>query len=141
MCEKHSPAPHPGEGSRRARGEIAPGHVRGPGEDARHGSMGGPPSASEYGAGPARGPVTRAAERAILFYRSRISPAKGTGSCRFEPTCSAYGLVAVRRFGAARGLWLTFLRIARCAPWHPGGWDPVPRTFPGLASWWRRMHG
>lgn len=89
----------------------------------------------------ARGPVARLAERAILFYRRRISPAKGTGTCRFEPTCSAYGLEAVRRYGALRGLWLTFLRVARCAPWHPGGWDPVPRTYPGLGSWWRRMHG
>lgn len=81
------------------------------------------------------------AESAILFYRRRISPAKGSGSCRFEPTCSAFGLEAVRRYGGIRGLWLTLLRIGRCAPWHPGGWDPVPRTYPGLGSWWRRMHG
>ena len=88
-----------------------------------------------------RGPVTRLVERAILFYRRRISPAKATGSCRFEPTCSAYGLESVRRFGAIGGLWLTLLRIMRCAPWHPGGWDPVPRTYPGLGTWWRKMHG
>lgn len=88
-----------------------------------------------------RGPVTRLVERAILFYRRRISPAKATGSCRFEPTCSAYGLEAVRRYGAIGGLWLTFLRIMRCAPWHPGGWDPVPRTYPRLGTWWRKMHG
>ena len=45
----------------------------------------------------ARGPLARMAESAILFYRRRISPAKGSGSCRYEPTCSAYGLEAVRR--------------------------------------------
>ena len=89
----------------------------------------------------ARGPLARMAESAILFYRRRISPAKGSGSCRYEPTCSAYGLEAVRRYGAIPGLWLALLRIGRCAPWHPGGWDPVPRTYPGLGSWWRRMHG
>lgn len=82
----------------------------------------------------------RAVESIFLFYRRRISPLKGGGTCRFEPTCSAYGLTAVRRFGAIRGTWLTFLRIMRCAPWHPGGWDPVPRSYPGLAPWWRRMH-
>ncbi|MEO5307800.1 membrane protein insertion efficiency factor YidD [Corynebacterium sp. c8Ua_99] len=80
------------------------------------------------------------AERAILFYRRRISNLKPTSTCRFEPTCSAYGLEAVRRFGAIRGLWLTLLRIFRCAPWHPGGWNPVPATFPGLGSWLKRMH-
>jgi putative membrane protein insertion efficiency factor len=88
----------------------------------------------------AHSPVARAAERAILFYRRRISSLKPTSTCRFEPTCSAYGLEAVRRFGAARGLWLATLRIFRCAPWHPGGWNPVPQEFPGLGSWWKRMH-
>nr|WP_276124568.1 membrane protein insertion efficiency factor YidD [Corynebacterium lactis] len=87
-----------------------------------------------------RGVGTRAVESLILFYRRRISALKPTSTCRFEPTCSAYGLVAVRRFGAIRGSWLTILRIMRCAPWHPGGWDPVPKEFPGLGSWWRRMH-
>ena len=112
---------------------------------ARHSHEPGSAEPADHGEGDvakqARGPVARLAESAILCYRRRISPAKGTGSCRFEPTCSAYGLEAVRRYGAIRGLWLTFLRIGRCAPWHPGGWDPVPRTYPGLGSWWRRMHG
>lgn len=100
-----------------------------------------PPADSALSDGyPPRGIGTRVVERAILFYRRRISSLKPTSTCRFEPTCSAYGLEAVRRFGAARGLWLATLRILRCAPWHPGGWDPVPREFPGLGSWWRRMH-
>ncbi|MDO4609689.1 MAG: membrane protein insertion efficiency factor YidD [Corynebacterium sp.] len=89
----------------------------------------------------ATGPAARLLERGVLVYRSGISPLKGHGSCRFEPTCSAYALTAIRRFGALRGGWLALMRILRCAPWHPGGWDPVPRDYPGLGAWLRRMHG
>lgn len=91
-------------------------------------------------AGAHLGFVAKQLERIILFYRRRISNLKPVSTCRFEPTCSGYGLVAIRRYGALRGTWLTVLRIFRCAPWHPGGWDPVPEKFPGLGSWWKRMH-
>ena len=84
--------------------------------------------------------AARALERAIIFYQRRISALKPMSTCRFEPTCSGYSLEAVRRFGALRGSWLALLRILRCAPWHPGGWDPVPPDYPGVGSWWRRMH-
>jgi uncharacterized protein len=64
----------------------------------------------------------------ILCYRYALSPVL-PGACRFQPTCSAYALEAVSRFGAWRGGWLTLKRIGRCHPWGSWGYDPVPSTF------------
>ena len=61
---------------------------------------------------------------AIRFYRKRISPLTPP-SCRYYPTCSAYGLEAIERYGPARGGWLAFRRILRCHPFAKGGYDPV----------------
>lgn len=61
----------------------------------------------------------------IRFYQKFISPLKPP-SCRFYPTCSHYGLESVKRFGALKGGYLTFKRILKCQPFHPGGFDPVP---------------
>lgn len=65
----------------------------------------------------------------IKFYRKLISPLL-PGCCRFTPTCSAYGLEALRVHGALYGSWLTFKRILRCNPWGGSGYDPVPPPRP-----------
>ncbi len=64
-------------------------------------------------------------ELLIRFYRLLVSPLLGD-VCRFYPTCSSYGLTAVRRFGLLRGSWLIAARLIHCHPWNPGGVDHVP---------------
>ncbi|WP_112180995.1 membrane protein insertion efficiency factor YidD [Paraliobacillus zengyii] len=61
----------------------------------------------------------------IRIYQKIISPIKPP-SCRFYPTCSQYGMEAIRRFGALKGGYLTVKRIIKCQPFHSGGFDPVP---------------
>jgi putative membrane protein insertion efficiency factor len=62
---------------------------------------------------------------AIRGYQLVVSPLLPP-SCRFNPSCSQYALEAIRRHGAVRGCWLAARRLARCHPFHPGGFDPVP---------------
>jgi putative membrane protein insertion efficiency factor len=61
----------------------------------------------------------------IRGYQRVVSPILPS-SCRFFPSCSQYTLEAVDRYGVMRGTWLGLRRIARCHPFHPGGFDPVP---------------
>ncbi len=61
----------------------------------------------------------------IAFYQKWISPLLGS-SCRFIPTCSAYGVEAVTKHGPWRGGWLTLKRLSKCHPFTPCGCDPVP---------------
>lgn len=77
-------------------------------------------------AGPRRSPVRSALLAAIAFYSRAISPALPP-RCRFYPTCSAYAAEVIEVHGAVRGSLLAVLRLLKCAPWHPGGLDPVPR--------------
>jgi len=67
----------------------------------------------------------RALLGAIRFYRRHISP-MFPPCCRFQPTCSAYALEAVEKYGALKGGFLALKRILKCHPFHPGGYDPVP---------------
>ena len=61
----------------------------------------------------------------IRFYQMFISPLKPP-TCRFYPTCSAYAIEAIQKKGPVKGTWLAIKRIAKCHPFHPGGYDPVP---------------
>jgi putative membrane protein insertion efficiency factor len=61
----------------------------------------------------------------IKGYRFFISPLLPP-ACRFQPTCSMYAIQAIERFGVFRGSWMAIMRILRCHPFHPGGYDPVP---------------
>jgi len=61
----------------------------------------------------------------VWIYSNAISPLLGT-NCRFQPTCSAYAVEALQRYGGFKGGWLVLRRIGRCHPWGGSGYDPVP---------------
>lgn len=61
----------------------------------------------------------------ITLYQKLVSPWLPP-ACRFTPSCSQYAKEALVRHGVLRGLYLALRRLARCHPFHPGGYDPVP---------------
>lgn len=71
--------------------------------------------------------------KVIKIYQKTLSPDHGlfknlypNGFCRFNPTCSEYGIQAIRKYGIFKGSLLTMKRILRCNPFNKGGHDPVP---------------
>ena len=64
----------------------------------------------------------------IRFYQIVLSPMLGS-NCIYTPTCSHYTYEAVERFGVIKGGWMGAKRIARCTPFHEGGYDPVPEKL------------
>lgn len=78
---------------------------------------------------PPLSPISKLLIGLIQGYQFLISPLLGS-HCRFKPTCSQYGIEAIRRFGMLKGSWLTLKRILKCHPLTPGNEDPVPpKTF------------
>lgn len=69
----------------------------------------------------------------ITLYRYTLSYLIG-GQCRFYPSCSQYGLDAIRLHGTWHGGWLILRRLGRCHPFHAGGYDPVPPRSVGDVS-------
>lgn len=73
--------------------------------------------------------LSKAASRMLIvpirFYQLCISPML-PASCRYVPSCSAYAIEALRKYGPFKGLWLAIKRILRCHPWGGSGYDPVP---------------
>ncbi len=59
----------------------------------------------------------------MLLVRPLLGP---RGVCRFTPTCSQYAQEAIAKYGVFKGGWLAVVRLSKCHPFHPGGYDPVP---------------
>ena len=71
----------------------------------------------------------------IQLYRHMVSPLR-LPTCRFTPTCSQYAVDALAEYGLVRGSGLAAVRLAKCGPWHPGGWDPVPERRGAQTEVW-----
>lgn len=99
-----------------------------------------PSSADPSSAAPSRpmpppGLAARAALGLIRLYQIVLSPFIGR-SCRYLPTCSAYGTEAIGRHGLWAGGWMTLARLLRCHPLGASGYDPVPLARDPAARWW-----
>ena len=70
----------------------------------------------------------------IYLYKILISPLIPK-SCKFTPSCSTYGIIAIKRFGVFEGIFLTFKRLVKCRPGTKGGKDYVPDNIKGDIKW------
>jgi len=64
----------------------------------------------------------------LKIYQQYLSNLLGP-CCRFTPSCSSYAILSIQHFGIKEGILLTFKRLIKCHPFHPGGYDPVPEIF------------
>ena len=71
----------------------------------------------------------------LKLYKATLSKLKGGKRCIYTPSCSVYSMEAYERHGFVVGSWLTAKRLARCAPWGKGGFDPVPTNLRGKTKW------
>ncbi len=60
----------------------------------------------------------------IIFYKKALSPYLG-GQCKYYPSCSNYGYIAIERYGVFKGVYLITFRLMKCNPWARGGYDPL----------------
>ena len=77
----------------------------------------------------ASGTATRLLIGLVRIYQA--ARAGRRSPCRYDPSCSAYAVTSLQRFGAARGTWLAARRLSRCHPWGGFGPDPVPERDRG----------
>lgn len=69
--------------------------------------------------------LSRLLHSLIRFYQRYLSPLKPGSTCRFQPSCSAYALAALETYRPLKAIALILIRLSKCGPWHPGGFDPV----------------
>ena len=60
----------------------------------------------------------------ITFYKKALSPYLG-GQCKYYPSCSSYGYIAIEQYGVFKGIYLITFRLMKCNPWSKGGYDPL----------------
>jgi putative membrane protein insertion efficiency factor len=84
--------------------------------------------------------MTRSVIFLIQLYRHVVSPLR-LPTCRYTPTCSQYAVDALTEYGLARGGWLAAVRLAKCGPWHRGGWDPIPERRMGPGPYRHQVWG